>query len=470
MEMPRGQKSYSPGNTNAANDGCRRWGPKNRCNKDRQCHSCEQKTVAEFCVSGHLGKLYSLACTLLICPPPGDVLVRVGDKSCELPKVCENIAMITPQEILELIRRRLPPQCSSLLDERDGAFRVVKHLQACVDPSETKEGQCEVWDGCASFYVAQGRFHEALVIYHAMYAKLMDTQTTRDERKHKGTPLVRISEIHGYMGHPLLAKRYIMLTLCEDAIGAGGRIPINETGSYFRAVWQHGIPDHEFHRYASDAWNASQLDAQAARFPEWALQEVDQKWMTEYASSAEASLYVANPSYCSWLLSKLGESEGRALERLAHYLLSCIPGFRAKMRMRTLSTDYDVYCAVEGPTYDFRSELGRYFVCECKDWDRAADVTTVQKLAGVLRAAKCRFGIIFSKKGISGRGDSRFADRELLKIKQEGIIILTITEADLKEVVGGANFFSMLRDLYEREHLDLQSNVEKHRERGKKDK
>jgi hypothetical protein len=380
------------------------------------------------------------------------------------------MALSVPQDVFSLIRSELPPQCSILLDQRDGAFRLVRLLEDSIDPSETAQGQCGVWDNCARFYALQGRFHEALLIYVAMYAKLMDMQKTQDERKHKGTPLVRISEMHGYMGHPLLAKRYVMLTLCEDAIATGGKIPIDQTGSYFRAVWQHGISDQEFHRYASDAWNASQRDSQTMRFPEWALQELDQKWMTEYASSAEASLYVANPDYGGWLLSKLGAGDGKALERLAHYLLNCIPGFRAKMRMRTPSTDYDVYCAVEGPTYDFRSELGRYFLCECKDWNRAADVTTVQKFAGVLRAAKCRFGMIFSKNGISGQGRVKYAERELLKIKQDGIIILTITEANLKEVATGANFFSMLRDLYEREHLDLQPSVKKRQKKGKQEK
>ena len=373
--------------------------------------------------------------------------------------------MTTPQDILSVIKNELPSQCSSLLDQRDGAFRLVKLLEASFDPSETAQGQCGVWDNCARFYAVQGRFHEALLIYAGMYARLMEMQKV--ERKHKGTPLVRISEIHGYMGHPLLAKRYVMLTLCEDAISNGGKIPIDSTGSYFRAVWQHGISDAEFHRYASGAWNASQANSEAQGFPEWALQELDQKWMTEYPSSAEASLYVANPAYCGWLLSKLGAGDGKALERLAHYLLNCIPGFRAKMRMRTPATDYDVLCAVEGPTYDFRSELGRYFLCECKDWNHAADVTTVLKFAGVLRAAKCRFGIIFSKNGISGQGDVKYAERELLKIKQDGIIIVTITEADLKEVAEGANFFSLLRDLYERAHLDLQIAVKKRPKKSK---
>jgi hypothetical protein len=356
---------------------------------------------------------------------------------------------------LDQIKSALPDECARLIEQRDGASQLAVLLRESVDPRETAAGQSGIWDSCARYYALQGRFYEALSIYSAMYAKLMDMEERLGERLHKGIPLVRTGEIHALMGHPLLAKRYVMLTVCEDAINCKGDIRIEETGSYFRAVWQQGISDEQYRRYASEGWNAAQQDSQAAWFPEWSLQELDQKWMTEFPSTTEASLYLANPDYARWLLSKLGAGDGKALERLAHYLLNCVPGFRARMRLRSRSTDYDVYCAIEGPTYDFRSELGRYFLCECKDWEGPADVTTVQKFASVLRAAKCRFGIIFSKNGITGQGDMKYAERELLKIKQDGITILSISEPELKAVSAGANFFSMLRDLYEREHLDL---------------
>ncbi len=47
------------------------------------------------------------------------------------------------------------------------------------------------------------------------------------------------------------------------------------------------------------------------------------------------------------------------------------------------------------------------------------------------------------------------AKRELLKLKEGGVIVLVVTESDLEEVAKGSNFFSMLRDQYERRHLDL---------------
>jgi hypothetical protein len=73
----------------------------------------------------------------------------------------------------------------------------------------------------------------------------------------------------------------------------------------------------------------------------------------------------------------------------------------------------------------------------------------------MLRTAKCEFGIVFSKNGISGEGRDKYAERELLKIKHDGVTILSVSEIDLKEVSLGTNFFSMLRDSYERERLDL---------------
>lgn len=357
---------------------------------------------------------------------------------------------------LDQLKKLFPDELARLLELRDGASQLVRVLEESIDPKETADGQSEIWDRCGGFYLVQGRFYEALSIYHTMYSKLIDMEVRSGERVHKGIPLVRISEIHAAMRHPLIAKRYVMLTLCEDAINCKGSIPIEKTGSYFRAVWLQGLSNEQYWRYASEAWSASQQESQAAWFPEWGLQELDQKWMTEFPETTEASYYVANSVYVRWLLSKLGAGDGRALERLAHYLLSCVPGFRARMRMRSQSTDYDVICAIEGPTFDFRSELGRYFLCECKDWKAPANVTAVIKFGGVLRAANCKFGIIFSKNGITGQEELKNAARELLKIRQQdGITILLLSEAELKEVSEGTNFFSMLRDLYEREHLDL---------------
>src|SRR5438093_8954890 len=136
-----------------------------------------------------------------------------------------------------------------------------------------------------------------------------------------------------------------------------------------------------------------------------------------------------------------------------------MPGCRTTRRQRSGSTDYDIVCAVEGFEVDFRSELGRYFVCECKDWDKPADFAAFAKFCRVLDSTKARFGILFAKAGISGAGRTMFADREQLKVFQDrGIVIVVIDHSDLNSTAGGANSIGLLRRKYEAVRLDAQSN------------
>jgi hypothetical protein len=354
------------------------------------------------------------------------------------------------------IEQVVPPNLSSLLDLRDGVAQLIPELQSQVNAVS----QEQIWDTCGQYYSAQGRRHEALSIYQALYHRLLEIQepgpTNSQTRVHKGTPLVRIADEHRLLGHPVLAKRYMMLTLCEDAISMGGNIPAETTGTYFRLVWQYGLSHEQLTKYASEIWSINNAHQAESRFPEWILQELDQDWMTEYPTSQEAGIYDFNAIYVRWLRSQLGTGTGKELERVAHYLLSCVPGFRARMRMRSMSTDYDVVCAVEGPTLDFRSEIGRYFLCECKDWGKPADVTVVVKFAAVLRSAKCRFGIVFSKQGITGTGSTAYAERELLKIFQhDDLTIVVISGADLDRLAMGDSFLPLLRSRYERARFDL---------------
>lgn len=99
------------------------------------------------------------------------------------------------------------------------------------------------------------------------------------------------------------------------------------------------------------------------------------------------------------------------------------------------NTDYDLVCAMEGVRMDFRAEFGRYFVCECKDWRVPAGTTELAKFCRVLDSVKTKFGILFSKHSISGKGSGDDAAREQLKVFQDrGIIIVVIDEPDLNDI------------------------------------
>jgi hypothetical protein len=111
---------------------------------------------------------------------------------------------------------------------------------------------------------------------------------------------------------------------------------------------------------------------------------------------------------------------------------------------------------MEGQDLDFRSELGRYFVCECKDTGEPEGVRTMAILCRVLDSVKSRFGILFSKHGISGEGKGQDAELEQIKIFQDrGTVIVVVDKTDLDQLAEGANFVSMLREKYEQVRLNL---------------
>jgi hypothetical protein len=358
----------------------------------------------------------------------------------------------------ELLEKRIPKELCSLLTDRSGHAQFINELPKVFnDDSFVTDIEAQTcWERIGNFYKNQGRFHEAISIYSALYNQCLVVQEKTGTRAHKGTPLVWISDCYSVLQSPVLAKRYLMLTLCEDAIRESGTVSPNTTGIYFRLVWGSGLPDSELQRYAQEIYKLSQDNPKDSMYPEWIVQELDQNWMTEFPSPQEAAVYIANPRYINYMLSKLGDGSGKNLEQLAGYILSCMPGCRTTLRQLTKSTDYDIVCSMEGFEVDFRSEMGRYFVCECKDWKKAADFTTMAKFCRVLDSTKSRFGILFSKKGISGAKKTTNAEREQLKVFQDrGMVIVVIDKTDLEYVSNGGNFINLLRQRYEKIRLDL---------------
>jgi len=377
-------------------------------------------------------------------------MLNQGDPESEVARLQKEFEAKVPKEIL------------LLFDQRDVAAQLLQELPKAFRPADVAvfSDQQRAWELCGLYFLNRGRFHEAWPIFHALYDHMLAHQEETGTYVHKGMPLVWISECHARMGHPVLAKRYLMLTACEDAVGFKGVIPAKTSGVYFRMVWERGMLHAELNRYAQLIWSVHQKGGRDALFPEWILRELDHEWVTEYPSAGEASRYIVNKRYVRHLVGKLGDPSGKSLEILAHYLLSCVPGCHAHMRARSASTDYDVVCVLEGPDLDFRSELGRYFLCECKDWSTPADFAAMAKFSRVLDSAKCRFGILFSKQGITGAARTTDAAREQLKLFQDrGIVVVVVSSSDIDRVASGANFITMLRAKYEEVRMDLQKRT-----------
>lgn len=351
------------------------------------------------------------------------------------------------------------PEWPPLLEDRSGSWRLATQLpQALPADKVAVDGapEREVWELIAYFYLSSRRWYDAIALYTSLYHHFLEYQAMTRIRVHKGMPLVWLADCYLVISNVPLSKRYLMLTLIEDAIREEGVIDPTGTGSYFRMVWRHGMPDSEFSRYAAQAFSVFNNDPESGLYPEYVLQELDTDWLVEVPSPNDAGIYVANPLYIQHLIGQLGEPTGKTLERLAEYLVSCIPGCRTTRRARGGSTDYDVICSMEGPALDFRADLGRCFICECKDWNAPADFTVFAKFARVLDSIKASFGILFSSEGITGSARHEDAWLDQMKVFHDrGMVIVVVSCADLDLLAKGANFVSMLRRKYEEVRLDL---------------
>lgn len=320
---------------------------------------------------------------------------------------------------------------------------------------------------------ANHTYFEALSIFHSIYQKLLTIEQAQGIRLGtKGFILHWISLTYEKMQYPVHAKRYMMLALIEDSIDENGK-PYKR-GCYARANIEYGLSEDYLKEYCETAYRIYSQYQQDDKvilhyYPEAILQDIQNKiWITELPSIMEALTYKISENYVKYLLEiedkydnkyekpKI-KNDGKILERLAEYLCSAMPGCRVSRDIRQGSdSDLDVICNMDGFDVDFRSELGRYFCCECKDWNKTVNISTVWKFASILDSHKSYFGIIFSHGGISGHVTERYANRERSRIfLYKGIVIVVIDRDDLGKISRGENLINLLRSKYEEIRLDL---------------
>ena len=177
--------------------------------------------------------------------------------------------------------RKLDASLLELLDQRDSAALLLEELPRRYTPDlVAAEGREQrAWEVSGLLHLHAGRVHEAFAIFWRLYQQMLAAQTS-GRRIHKGMPLVWISDSFRQLGFPVHSKRYLMLTLCEDALRGKGEVPAGSTGAYFRLVWTQGLADQELRRYASEFWSLSISVPEEAFYPEALLQRIDDHWLT----------------------------------------------------------------------------------------------------------------------------------------------------------------------------------------------
>jgi len=187
------------------------------------------------------------------------------------------------------------------------------------------------WEAVGLYYITEGRHYEALSIFATCYEQLQRAQHQGSFRIHKGKPLIWMSDCYWHMNWLVHAKRYLMLAFCEDLLNDHGTI-IPHRGAFYLGKWRHGMAENLFGSLSREVIGSTHFHP-GAMFPEALLQDVSEDWLTETPDPREVGAFTINRRYAGLLIDEMGEKSGRALERLAHYLLSCMPGVRTRRRL-----------------------------------------------------------------------------------------------------------------------------------------
>lgn len=370
-----------------------------------------------------------------------------------------------------------------LLDLTKESLKVADYLNelSSVDPEKLAWDYptTKFWMNMMHRFLTDKKTYDTLAIARQVYT--LQLQASADKAgtwPWKALPLVYISDSYWKQDCYALAKRFAMLAFIEEARVTRDGLVESTKGSYRRLSERHGMSDTELGSYGKEAHKLYsdfvKVRPEDCRYPEYVLLKMSKGWISEGATIAELGMCPVNPVFLSYLISKLRPSEGdktataafkldkdikegERLEEIAEYLMLSMAGTRTERRLvqKGGETDYDIVSSFAGPSNDFRSELGRYIICECKDRGSKGDFSDVAKFARVLTSINSSFGVFFATQGITGYGKRENAESEMLKLFQDSrIVIAAISLQDLKEVADGANFINILRQKYEHIRLD----------------
>lgn len=365
----------------------------------------------------------------------------------------------------------IDPELAKMLPERDSLARVLDHLDAVTTESLLIEEAFErrrLWQDSGLFYAHSSRLREAIELFSHMHEKISELRAKRKSWIPCGMPLVWMSEYYVLLNCPHLAFRSLLLSGISDAVRDEGHVN-PKAGFYWRARWRESLSDGEITRFYLDAFTEYQKREPYCEFPEFILSKVGAHFSYPYPSTSELDIYRVNSTYARLILSNIdsaqknkGKVDGKDLEGLAAYLLSCIPGFEVELNISTGDSQVDALIRNRGPRYDFREDLGTYIAVECKDWSKPVGSKEVGWFVNKLQTQDCRAGILFSAKGITGnaRGeadsDARYAALTLLKAHQRaGKIVMVLDWEQFSAAVQGNSLIRRLQDAYEEVRFDI---------------
>jgi hypothetical protein len=369
-------------------------------------------------------------------------------------------AILTAEDLREYVRRKLGE------NTWDGIHEAIKELKrqtrrgGIIDPFADPSGGLWnlLWN---SLYFGARQYHEALTvaqIFLDTYYSLQEEPP--NERIHKGTPLQYLGIAYFSLNQMEQSRKFHIFAFIEDVLEHFEQNRTLETPAEtvvrpativlktrFRAS------DKELKDLQDFVWETARTEE--SFYPE----EVYSKFIIEsdkrseiVARSIEERLYRINLHYLRKLKEKaFGDPTGKALELFAFYLFSCVDGFQTVLRKQTPSFHFDVIVRNLIKDHTLLENLGEYIGIECKNIKRDVNAEELDHFIHKLRLHNMKCGIIFTRKGISGKEYGKSYGKLIVDktFQRDGIIVFALTSDDITKICEGYNLLALILRKYE---------------------
>jgi hypothetical protein len=180
-------------------------------------------------------------------------------------------------------------------------------------------------------------------------------------------------------------------------------------------------------------------------YPEYAF------WLTQPTSVIE---FPVSTAYFKVLQNDLknttdGRKKGARFEDLATYLMLLIPSWLPQRNISPPEKSFEHDIVVNNMMSSDNLEVdvyGRAFLAECKYLKDAVEASDVGYFLHRMHLTHTHFGIIFAKRGITGKTKDKYAQNQISRAyQQDKRICIVIEENDLNELeTGNFSFRAML--------------------------
>lgn len=363
----------------------------------------------------------------------------------------------------------LKDEIAKVFEEEREPWYFFDRARALLREACSKGGKCDpsgpnAWEGryaymfLADLLENNGLFPASETLLLEWWNDLGLRQLEEKGRVYRAIIAFTLTNLYLRWGDTGTAFRWALHTQADDILGrhvAGGGEGMHQLRTTFgMSESDFGKLNHiaeECLKEVEQKWGNDWL--QPAGFPEEVIRRFAQREVTGAQVLAQAASFRGFPlsrAYFQVLLNLVHSAEaakekGDALENLAFYLLALLPGCvpRCNLLDEDQASEADIVVRNLNQVANLTAEiLGRHFLVECKNWEKPVGSPDVGYFLYRMRLTHAKFGIIFSKGGISGGEDEKFA-RALIRraFHEDGSVCVVVDNEDLINLAQGKNTF-----------------------------